>query len=451
MERSSGVRKGAWTKEEDNLLRSCMEKYGEAKWHQVPLRAGLNRCRKSCRMRWLNYLSPSIKRGKFAEDEVDLITRLHKLLGNRQDLQKNKISNWESLLADQETTKSDEPGELVASLSAEKSLPSTTMMNDMTTAQVGQSDWIDDYSIDADFWSLFNTEQQLGKRLPKVWKQLAAAGIVLENAAYLYRSFLYSVKNDAEDSTGETPQICFLYNLLLGEWEDRMSRGFFRYDVTACETDYFWFEQSRDCNSHYFPAASLIEDSTSPSVVAVNVSAIECGHVLLISRVLDCLPQRIGHESFLLALHMAKEAADPFFRLGYNSLGAFATINHLHFQAYYLPLPFPVEKAPTSRTATVKGQQDREVMISQLQNYPVRGLVFEGGKSMRDLSNAVASSCICLQNNNIPFNVLISDCGKRIFLFPQCYAEKQALGEVSQEILETQVNPAQLSGRLVGI
>lgn len=38
---------------------------------------------------------------------------------------------------------------------------------------------------------------------------------------------------------------------------------------------------------------------------------------------------------------------------------------------------------------------------------------------MRDLSDAVASSCICLQNSNIPFNVLISDCGKRVFLFPQ--------------------------------
>lgn len=33
---------------------------------------------------------------------------------------------------------------------------------------------------------------------------------------------------------------------------------------------------------------------------------------------------------------MAKEAADPFFRLGYNSLGAFATINHLHFQVINL-------------------------------------------------------------------------------------------------------------------
>lgn len=56
--------------------------------------------------------------------------------------------------------------------------------------------------------------------------------------------------------------------------------------------------------------------------------------MLLIPRVLDCLPQRIDHKSLLLALHMAAEAANPYFRLGYNSLGAFATINHLHFQVY---------------------------------------------------------------------------------------------------------------------
>ncbi|CAI0451508.1 unnamed protein product [Linum tenue] len=63
-----------------------MEVYGEGRWHQVPIRAGLNRCRKSCRLRWLNYLKPSIKRGEFSDDEVDLIIRLHKLLGNRWSL-----------------------------------------------------------------------------------------------------------------------------------------------------------------------------------------------------------------------------------------------------------------------------------------------------------------------------------------------------------------------------
>ncbi|KAL6227838.1 hypothetical protein ACLB2K_001794 [Fragaria x ananassa] len=86
MEGYFGVRKGAWTKEEDELLKQFIEIHGEGKWHHVPLKSGLNRCRKSCRLRWLNYLKPNIKRGEFAEDEVDLIIRLHKLLGNRWSL-----------------------------------------------------------------------------------------------------------------------------------------------------------------------------------------------------------------------------------------------------------------------------------------------------------------------------------------------------------------------------
>nr|QTO65857.1 R2R3MYB [Sarcandra chloranthoides] len=78
-----GVRKGSWSKEEDDRLRKCIDEYGEGRWREVPLRAGLKRCRKSCRLRWLNYLHPNIKRGEFEEDEIDLIIRLHKLLGNR--------------------------------------------------------------------------------------------------------------------------------------------------------------------------------------------------------------------------------------------------------------------------------------------------------------------------------------------------------------------------------
>nr|BAP75925.1 GDP-L-galactose phosphorylase [Moringa oleifera]BAP76192.1 GDP-L-galactose phosphorylase [Moringa oleifera] len=291
------------------------------------------------------------------------------------------------------------------------------------------------------------------------------------------------------------PPVAFLESLLLGEWEDRSERGLFRYDVTACETkvipgDYgfiaqlnegrhlkkrptefrvdkvlqpfdgnkfnftkvgqeevlFQFEASEDGEVQFFPSAP-IDVENSPSVVAINVSPIEYGHVLLIPRVLECLPQRIDRDSFLLALHMAAEAGNPYFRLGYNSLGAFATINHLHFQAYYLAMPFPVEKAPTKKITTTDGG----VRISELLNYPVRSLVFEDGETVQDLSNTVSDACICLQNSNIPYNVLIADCGNRVFVFPQCYAEKQALGEVSPELLDTQVNPAvwEISGHMV--
>lgn len=86
-----GKKRGAWSKEEDMLLKKCVEIYGEGRWHLVPLRAGLNRCRKSCRLRWVNYLCPNIKRGYFTADEVDLLTRLHKLLGNRWSLIAGRI------------------------------------------------------------------------------------------------------------------------------------------------------------------------------------------------------------------------------------------------------------------------------------------------------------------------------------------------------------------------
>nr|GME03890.1 anthocyanin gene transcription factor [Ipomoea batatas] len=36
---SPRVRKGAWSEEEDDLLRKCIQKFGEGKWHLVPFRA----------------------------------------------------------------------------------------------------------------------------------------------------------------------------------------------------------------------------------------------------------------------------------------------------------------------------------------------------------------------------------------------------------------------------
>lgn len=81
--------------------------------------------------------------------------------------------------------------------------------------------------------------------------------------------------------------------------------------------------------------------------------------------------------------------------------------------------PFPVEKAPTERIPIAKNHYDNGVKVSRLLNYPVRALVYKGGDTLKDLSDMVSGACICLQENNIPFNVLISDLGKKIFLFPQ--------------------------------
>ncbi|GLJ47520.1 hypothetical protein SUGI_1003450 [Cryptomeria japonica] len=84
--KNSELNRGAWTAQEDFILSECIKIHGEGRWRSIPQKAGLKRCGKSCRLRWLNYLRPDIKRGDISPDEEDLILRLHGLLGNRWSL-----------------------------------------------------------------------------------------------------------------------------------------------------------------------------------------------------------------------------------------------------------------------------------------------------------------------------------------------------------------------------
>ncbi|KAL6519657.1 hypothetical protein OROHE_017347 [Orobanche hederae] len=85
------LKRGPWTAEEDEMLADCIRKEGEGRWRTLPKKAGLLRCGKSCRLRWMNYLRPSVKRGHITPDEEDLILRLHRLLGNRWSLIAGRI------------------------------------------------------------------------------------------------------------------------------------------------------------------------------------------------------------------------------------------------------------------------------------------------------------------------------------------------------------------------
>ncbi|CAL9085519.1 unnamed protein product [Musa textilis] len=78
-----GLKRGPWTPEEDKKLRDYVQKNGHGSWRRLPKLAGLNRCGKSCRLRWINYLRPDIKRGNFTEEEESLIIDLHSLHGNK--------------------------------------------------------------------------------------------------------------------------------------------------------------------------------------------------------------------------------------------------------------------------------------------------------------------------------------------------------------------------------
>ncbi|XP_058074165.1 transcription factor MYB4-like [Magnolia sinica] len=78
-----GLKKGTWTREEDQTLITYVERNGPGNWRSLPKKAGLLRCGKSCRFRWMNYLRPDVKRGNYSKEEEETIIELHELLGNR--------------------------------------------------------------------------------------------------------------------------------------------------------------------------------------------------------------------------------------------------------------------------------------------------------------------------------------------------------------------------------
>lgn len=79
----NGLKKGPWTPEEDQKLVDYIQKHGCGNWRTLPKNAGLQRCGKSCRLRWTNYLRPDIKRGRFSFEEEETIIQLHSIWGNK--------------------------------------------------------------------------------------------------------------------------------------------------------------------------------------------------------------------------------------------------------------------------------------------------------------------------------------------------------------------------------
>lgn len=77
------LRRGLWSPDEDEKLLAYITKHGPGSWSSVPTFAGIQRCGKSCRLRWINYLRPDLKRGSFSADEEKRIIDLHVVFGNK--------------------------------------------------------------------------------------------------------------------------------------------------------------------------------------------------------------------------------------------------------------------------------------------------------------------------------------------------------------------------------
>lgn len=75
------LRKGAWTKEEDERILQWVKENGTGKWKELSLSIP-GRIGKQLRERWYNHLDPTLKKGGFTEAEDEMIIDMHQRVGS---------------------------------------------------------------------------------------------------------------------------------------------------------------------------------------------------------------------------------------------------------------------------------------------------------------------------------------------------------------------------------
>ncbi|KAM9639536.1 GDP-D-glucose phosphorylase 1 [Morphnus guianensis] len=138
-------------------------------------------------------------------------------------------------------------------------------------------------------------------------------------------------------------------------------------------------------------------------LVAINVSPLERGHVLLLPEPGRGLPQALTAPLLRGGLEAALLSAHPGFRLGFNGLGACASVNHFHLHAFYLGRPLLVESAPAQPLCPARG-------LSLLRDVPAPAFLFytAGPAGLEALARDVCRAAEHLTDTGLAYNVFVT-------------------------------------------
>lgn len=136
------------------------------------------------------------------------------------------------------------------------------------------------------------------------------------------------------------------------------------------------------------------------NLVVINVSPLEYGHVLLVPDVDACRPQILTEEALILSLEMMLLSKHRGFRVGFNSLCAFASVNHQHLHAYYLEHELFVESTTVEH---VCGE------LYELVSMPAKGFAFQlHGSTVQALSRLIFQIADYFQTSEIAHNLYMT-------------------------------------------
>lgn len=243
------------------------------------------------------------------------------------------------------------------------------------------------------------------------------------------------------------------------KWEKAESNGYFRYTLDHMETrvlpGHFDFvaqlnlkraierrkpqmfqSPNQPFDPHVFNFTkvkqeeilfSIDKDAFEPKhFVIINVSPLEYCNSLLVPCLNSQLPQKLEATGLQVAIEMLLLSASPTFRIGFNSLCGYASVNHYHFHVFYLNIPLYLETAPVQRV--VDG-------CFELLDYAVPGFVFQLDET--DIPKLVAdvmNVANLIQKHDIAYNLFMVRGARfnstndqlntvRIYLWPRKHSE----------------------------
>lgn len=135
--------------------------------------------------------------------------------------------------------------------------------------------------------------------------------------------------------------------------------------------------------------------------MVINVSPLEFGHSLIVPEPNQCFPQVLTPHSIQVGIECILLSSDPALRVGFNSLGAFASVNHLHLHAYYLKHELVIESTPAEIVMSAQG-------LHCLTTFPRGFLFYTEGGDLHSIVSAVHTLTDFLVNHNIAHNLFLT-------------------------------------------
>ncbi|ODM87911.1 GDP-D-glucose phosphorylase 1, partial [Orchesella cincta] len=144
---------------------------------------------------------------------------------------------------------------------------------------------------------------------------------------------------------------------------------------------------------------------SSEHLLLINVSPLEYGHVLLTPSRNKNYPQKLTSSGLRLSLELVLLNNSPNFRLGFNSLCGFASVNHEHYHAYYLAHRLFLEYAELERVIgdcyRIKDPEYPPGFCFVLKDHPV------SEEGLNKLVSSVMTLGKYLQENNVAHNLFV--------------------------------------------